>query len=188
MQTTKDIILNAAKKLFVQHGFAGTSMSKIAAEADVNHSLIFHHFKNKAQLWNAVKQAIVLEARDRFKTLPDSSLPLRDFLNELFNQNLNFYRNHSDLVRILNWQRLEPASSEEIGITLNPETQRWLDALSHYQTQGEIAANLKPEFILTFVLSLISSAALDPNIFIREPAQLQAYIDFCVERLIRLLQ
>ncbi|MBA2651774.1 MAG: TetR/AcrR family transcriptional regulator [Tatlockia sp.] len=182
-ETTKEKILAAAKTLFVTHGFAGTSVGNIAKEADVNHSLVFHHFKNKEQLWVAVKQSIVHEADQQALRLPDCHLPFDEFLRKAFLRTLRFYRANRDIVRMLNWQRLEHDSGYAIGVTKSGEMQRWVDAFSHYQKHGYVQSSLKPEFIVTMFLSIISSAALDPNIYIQEKQALEDYIDFCITTL-----
>lgn len=185
--TTKDKILRAARVLFVNHGFAGTSMGNIAKLAQVNHSLIFHHFKNKETLWVAVKQSIVAEANLQTNTLPDLNLPFVDFLNALFLRTVGFYRENPDIQRMISWQRLESAGNHPIGITDSSDMQRWIQAFKHYQAQKIIQDHFKAEWIVTLILSIISSAALDPNTFIAEEQALQDYIDFCVKGVSRIL-
>ncbi len=177
---TREKILQAARQLFIEHGFAGTSIGNIAKLAEINHSLIFHHFGNKEKLWLEVKQMIVKEANLQTKTLPSTTLPFKKFLQQLMQNALQFYRNNPDIVRMINWQRLEQGKEKNIGVTLSAESQAWLDAFKYYQKKGEINHKLKPEFILTLVLSIISSAALDPNIFINTPKKMTEYIKFCM--------
>jgi len=183
--TTQEKILIAARKLFVEHGFTGTSVGKIAAEAGINHSLVFHHFGNKQKLWLAVKQDLVAQNNLVGRALPSVELSFKDFLHKLFQQKINFYRNNPDIVRMLNWQRLEYDSEAEIGLSMSKEAKAWIDAIEHYQQQGDIKKNLKPEFILTFLLSLISSAALDPNAFIHSAKNKESYLDFCVQTVLQ---
>jgi AcrR family transcriptional regulator len=183
--TTKDKILTAAKELFVAHGFAGTSMGKVAKLAGVNQSLIFHHFQNKEKLWIAVKHDIVGATEENPKSLPDISLSFADFLRALFLRNMEIYRQQPDIVRMLNWQRLERSSCSQIGITASKEMQAWVEAFKHYQQKGDVDPQLKVEFIITMVLSIISSAALDPNIFIQQEKALNEYIDFCIEAMLK---
>lgn len=46
----KDLIINAALKLFVDNGFHGTATSKIAQEAGVANGTLFQYFKTKDEL------------------------------------------------------------------------------------------------------------------------------------------
>jgi TetR/AcrR family transcriptional regulator len=54
---TRDQILDAAERLFAQRGFAGVSMRDIVAETDLrNQASLYHHFRNKKALYEAVLQ------------------------------------------------------------------------------------------------------------------------------------
>lgn len=53
-QESKDKILGAAKKLFLEEGFAKTSMRKIAAEIGVSPTTIYLYFKDKADMMYAL--------------------------------------------------------------------------------------------------------------------------------------
>lgn len=185
---TRAKILKAAQKLFPEHGFSGTSIGKIASLAKINHSLIFHHFKNKENLWKAVKQTIVTTANRSSPTLPELNQPFSAFLQKLILKNIEFYKNHSDIARMIAWQRLEINNKKEIGITLSDTTKEWLHALKHFQIKGDIDKRHKPEFILTLILSIISSVAMDPNDLIKGDQNLNHYIKFLTGCLIRSLQ
>lgn len=178
---TKLKILAAAKTLFIEHGFAGTSIGKIAKLAQVNHSLVFHHFTNKENLWLEVKQHIIDLADNNQESIPSLDLTFDEFLQELFENRMHFYQSNPDLIRLLNWQRLESNENLHIGITKSSRMQKWIEAISHYQEVGSINNLYKPEFIVTFILSIIVSAALDPNIFIQSEQDRSAYIQFCIQ-------
>ncbi len=51
---TKQRILDAAERLFSQHGFAATSLRRITAEAQVNLAAVNYHFHSKEELIQAV--------------------------------------------------------------------------------------------------------------------------------------
>lgn len=179
---TKDKILAAAKTLFVEHGFAGTSMGKIAKLAGVTHSLLFHHFGNKEKLWGEVKQLIVSEASHKPTMLPSTDLPFKIFLQESFNNNIHFFENNPDIIRMINWQRLESKTQETIKVGLTKDGEKWLTAFQHYQSTGEIHIDHKIEYVLKFFFSLAVAAALEGQAFIKDDNELKDYIDFCVER------
>ena len=48
--TTKDCILDVAERLFAAHGFEGTSLRKIMAQAGVNPAAVHYHFGSKEVL------------------------------------------------------------------------------------------------------------------------------------------
>lgn len=50
-------ILEAAKGMFVQNGFAGTSMDQIAAQAGVSKLTVYSHFGDKESLYGSVVRA-----------------------------------------------------------------------------------------------------------------------------------
>ncbi|NRA63335.1 MAG: TetR/AcrR family transcriptional regulator [Pseudobacteriovorax sp.] len=51
---TKERVLQAAKKLFAEKGFAGTSIREIAEESEANVSAINYHFRSKQGLYWAM--------------------------------------------------------------------------------------------------------------------------------------
>ena len=62
---TQEKILQGAQDCFMEHGFmSSASISMIAKQAGVNGSLIFHHFKNKQGLWEAVRERLKNEFAD----------------------------------------------------------------------------------------------------------------------------
>lgn len=185
---TSKKILKAARTLFVEKGFSGTSMGQIALKAGVNHSLLFHHFKNKQNLWQEVKQAIFEEGKSIYSHLPSLDQSLEFFLKELIARSILFYKNNPDIVRMINWQRLDSSNEQNTGLTLLNESKNWIDACVHFQRAGEIDQNLKPEFIVALVLAIVGSIAMDPNTFIQDPENNKLYIEFCAQRLYKALR
>lgn len=186
-QVTRDKILASARTLFVTHGFTGTSMGKIAKSAGVNHSLLFHHFQNKNALWNAVKLAIVDESKKRDYEIPSITLSFPEFIKQMVFNVTHFYRSNPDIVRMIQWQRLDVEHAAEIGITRSSESVLWLEAFEHYQNSKEMKPSIKPVFALTFILSVLSSAALDANALITDRKDQECYLSFCAVSILQIL-
>jgi AcrR family transcriptional regulator len=53
-------ILQGAFQVFLQHGYAGTSMDRVAAEAGVSKHTIYNHFQGKEGLFIALIERLVL--------------------------------------------------------------------------------------------------------------------------------
>lgn len=61
-QNTEALILQAARKIFIEKGLEGTRMQEIADEAGINKSLLHYYFRSKEKLFHAV----LIEAFQKF--------------------------------------------------------------------------------------------------------------------------
>ena len=67
-QATRDNILDAAERIFHRKGVANASLEEIAAGADVTRGAIYWHFKDKAELFDAMMQRVVLPVDEMLET------------------------------------------------------------------------------------------------------------------------
>lgn len=61
--STRDHIVEAADKLFYQHGFEPTSFADIAKVVNISRGNFYHHFKSKDEILDAVIQARMANTR-----------------------------------------------------------------------------------------------------------------------------
>lgn len=61
---TREALLTAARALFLDQGFAGTKLADVAAEAEVTRGAVYHHFKDKQDLFLAVFEWVESEGMD----------------------------------------------------------------------------------------------------------------------------
>jgi len=76
-RSKKEQIVQAAIKVFLENGYAGTSMNRVAAEADVIKATIYSHFKDKEELFAAIIEEVT------FKRLQADTPEFEQFLNSL---------------------------------------------------------------------------------------------------------
>lgn len=57
-ERTRERILEAALPLFAEHGYAGTSVRKVAGAAEVNVATLAYHFRDKAGLYAATLERL----------------------------------------------------------------------------------------------------------------------------------
>jgi len=61
MNTTKNNILDKAKKLFAKKGYEATSMSEVAKAANIEKSSLYYFFENKESLFIEILESIWIE-------------------------------------------------------------------------------------------------------------------------------
>jgi TetR/AcrR family acrAB operon transcriptional repressor len=83
---TRDSILDAAEKLFVEQGVSRTTLQHIATEAGVTRGAIYWHFDDKGALFNAMMEraTLPLEAELQLLDQAESDDPLDDLRNYIF--------------------------------------------------------------------------------------------------------
>ena len=53
-EITKERIINSARELFIEKGYAGLKMQELADRADVNKGLLHHYYDNKENLFKTI--------------------------------------------------------------------------------------------------------------------------------------
>lgn len=53
-EVTKERIINSARELFIEKGYAGLKMQELADRADVNKGLLHHYYDNKENLFKTI--------------------------------------------------------------------------------------------------------------------------------------
>lgn len=150
---TRKGILIAAKTLFIKKGFAGTSISEIAKQADINQSLIYHHFENKHSLWLAVKRQTMESFIESGGIQFEDILKLQDpkqVIENLVRFRFELYDKFPDLRRIIDWQFLEPNPYEFRGIS-SEVLQLLIALIENFQNQNKITPYYSADLILCYI-------------------------------------
>ena len=153
-QSTRDNILAAAEKLFVERGFAATSVSRIAQEAKVTKSLIHHYFGSKEQLWHEVKNSRLreyfeIQRKELAVTEPDVQC-LMDAVTRYF----NLFRDNPQLTRLISWHIIESekdAHGDERELTL-----LGIEKIREGQKEGHLRSDVDPRYILISFFCLVT--------------------------------
>ena len=70
---TRNTLLDAAERLFQQQGVSGTSLQDIAAAAGASRGAVYWHFKDKADLFNAMMERVTLPMENALEQAGDSA-------------------------------------------------------------------------------------------------------------------
>jgi TetR/AcrR family acrAB operon transcriptional repressor len=88
---TRNSLLDAAERVFLAKGVAGTSLNDIAVEAGTTRGAIYWHFQDKADLFNAMMDRVVMPLQLAMESArcpgePDPLPHLRRALREAMHQ------------------------------------------------------------------------------------------------------
>ena len=100
-EAVRTALLEAAARLFVEHGPGAVSVRELAAEADVNHGLVHQYFGSKDALVRATLEHLAEELQpvaEQAANVPASIQPLLEAIND-----------RAAFVRLLGWLLLEGA-------------------------------------------------------------------------------
>jgi len=78
---TRDALIGAARRLFAAHGFDGTGTEQIVAEARVTRGALYHHFRDKADIFRAAMAEAAADVATRLideQTATDAQSPMAE--------------------------------------------------------------------------------------------------------------
>ena len=172
---TRSAILEAAEALFVQFGFAATSMATIARQAGVTKSLIHHHFGSKRELWDAVKSAVMQEYGQEQEQLLTARTADLTLFEESFALYFRFLQSHPNVVRLWVWMAIEnDAQCAEMSRVLSSTG---VELLRRAQEAGVVRRDVDPAFVLAQFFTLargwfIERAVLRADVLADTPDEL----------------
>jgi AcrR family transcriptional regulator len=175
-------ILAAARALFAERGFDGTTTRDLAAAADINDALIYRYFPDK----QSILAALIDEAVAVFQALPKppdhAPVPLAELLELIGTGFVHTARANLDLVTILIGERHALAGDTRFVEFIDDAATRLgrlIDAEAGAQGQGYLTARAYFGALIAFVLlqdqlGMNSIRPVDTTEYIRHLAQLTA--------------
>lgn len=170
-ESQRERILDAAQKCFIEHGFHGASMARIAGEAAISAGLAYRYFESK----NAIMLAIIareLEGkRERIQELCTGN----DFLDSVLEKFAAWQAGSPDIMNkaIFLEMSAEASRSPEIAQAIRDsdtlvreEFERWLQLPRSEGGLGVTAGQARERGILMQCLieGLVVRAARDPHL------------------------
>jgi AcrR family transcriptional regulator len=124
MQARRQLIIDAARKLFASLPYDQVTTSEIAKNAGVAYGLIAHHFENKRGLYLAVMNEIAVEIAAVQLTPPPEGALLVDQLRHALRNHIAYIDSYSDSFVAL----LRGALGSDVEHQAAIERLRWLGA------------------------------------------------------------
>ena len=152
--TKKQKILNESLVLFATHGFAHVSISMIAKQAGVTKSLIFHHFENKEQLWERVKENFFKQYVEKQMNLFDSEKDPIELIKKSMRSYFEFVKNNPMIPRFFAYAHLE--NDQNCGKLDLPLMERGSQLIKQAQQQGLMRKGFNPVVLVMNFITVIN--------------------------------
>jgi AcrR family transcriptional regulator len=145
-EATKQRLIAAGRAEFAAYGLMGSRVDRIADAAQSNKAQIYHYFKSKAGLFDAVWEDLVGQIVDGLplvlEDLPGVAVMLCDI-----------YSAYPDLPRLITWQRLERA-----GVGPNPvagrDVRERIGIINQALADGVIRSSLSGDVLFALILHM----------------------------------
>lgn len=170
-------IVEAAKKLFAEKGFRGTTTREIAAAVGVTEPILYEHFKTKSDLYAAIIDRCSQQGVEKIVALARKYAEADDdagFFTELGEAIVAWYTKDTSMIRILLFSNLE--KHEMRDLFFERQSNQFFDALVSYVQrrieQGAIK-NVNAELCARAFFGMVGHYCLTSLVFGCHPLALE---------------
>src|SRR3569623_647594 len=162
----RDRILNAAQKVYAQHGFRGATTRLIAIEAGVNEVTLFRTFGSKAALFEAVMQSHA--ARSPISPLPDHPIDPEREMTDWAASVLRHLRENRSLIRT-SLGEIEERPEAAVSMCEGPNCAGTIltDYVLRLQSMGIASADCDIPTVVAMLMSSMFGAAISRDVMPR---------------------
>lgn len=152
-ESTKQIVLAAAKQVFAERGFAGSSLAMISQKSGISDGLILHHFKSKKNLYHKVLEDL---AKSYIETIYKAGQESQDFdqiSKNVLKATFRFWSDDTIYNRISLWAYLE--NQTELIEQETQLTASLANMISQMQAEGIMDSSITPYALMTMTIGPI---------------------------------
>lgn len=152
-RNSRQLILDAARREFGRHGFAGARVDRIARSAGVNKQLIFYYFHSKTGLFEAILRSLADTVLAAATPAATEQVPI-DQLRATIGRIWETFAGHADLLRAaLLAGRSDGPGVHSLREVFAPLADRIRSLVSQGQGLGYVRDDLEPEAVAVQVLA-----------------------------------
>lgn len=149
LQNTRQRLIEAARSLFAERGYDGTTTAAIASSAGVAEGTIYRHFKDKKELLFACLEPVISEAFERNLAKAENGISLRELVENMVRERMRILRENRDIYRILFTQAQYDPEVRRLFFerALGPRAERIAAVIRNFRERGDLARVPNPLII-----------------------------------------
>lgn len=154
---TRATLVSVARTLFAEAGYAGTSTEEVVQRAGVTRGALYHHFRDKRELFEAVFVDIQAETRQHIRAASNTKAERWDRFRAGFDEYLNRSMDPAtqritliDAPAVLGWDRWR-----ELDYTLD----MLQNAISGMQEEGVVSSSLPADELAHLLRGVANEAS-----------------------------
>ncbi|MCU0643130.1 MAG: TetR/AcrR family transcriptional regulator [bacterium] len=144
-------IYSIAKTMFMRHGFKRVSIEEICREASVSKMTFYKFFANKFDLLKFILEKITSETMAEYRDILKQNIPYAEKVTQMIQMKMKYADEISQEFFNDLYKNAEPELVEFWQQKTQEIMQLVLEDLKAAQVQGDVRAEIKPEFILYFL-------------------------------------
>jgi AcrR family transcriptional regulator len=168
--SSRDVIVDAATRLFLERGFGAVSMDDLAAAAGVARRTLYNQFASKEEIFREMLQKVSGQLEHAFppglETMGDAETVLRLVARTI----LELHKNPGYigfLRMVMADSRQFPWIAEEFAAVMDPQTERLARLLSHLTSMGVLNCR-NPKLATHQFMGALNDLSLWPMMLGRE--------------------
>jgi TetR/AcrR family transcriptional regulator len=153
-QISKEVILNAARAVFIEKGFDGARMQEIADKAEINKALLHYYFSSKEKLFEEIFKEAFSQFAPQVKQEMVNFTTLKSFLKGFLNIYINMLIKHPFLpIFILSELHRNPERPARLILESGVDPGKILLMLQNEMDDGRVV-KMDPRELVTNILAL----------------------------------
>lgn len=139
----KDMIIEAASRMFAKKGFHQAKMDEIAVMAGVAKGTLYYNFSSKSKLFAATVTQGLNRIMDEIQEDLESDLPFMDHLHSLISNMIRLYISHSEVTRIY-VNEMSSGIDDDVRMEIQDVRKKFIQFIQDILETGKAKGYLKP--------------------------------------------
>lgn len=155
--STREAILDVARALFAERGYAGASLGDIAKQVGIAKASLLHHFATKDELYTEVFERLLAEWFVRVEQAVEGPETGWTQFDHVLSAGFEFFAEHPELVRLVRREALDGGHfGVDLGASLRPMFEQAVAYLQREMDAGRFRRHDPEQLVISGLGAVLS--------------------------------